>query len=297
MARCSYYVNPPGTGAEGCVWGTATSPWGNWSPYVAGANTDSTGNTYVKIGLNPIFMSSGLVSSTPTYGLKIECPSGGCNGLPCSIDPRNGLSVSSPDAATGAGDAAFCVVTVPSGGSAQIIAFSVDGESSSGSSAGSLSSESESEGSTSEPSSTQESTTEAPTSTSTSTTPTPTPTSTSTTSTTSSTTSSTSTSSTSTSTTSTSMSKTSSTSASTTSSSMNKHQHNHNYFPGIFHENDTSVSTGYSKASTATLTSTSASTQSSVAPTTAKKGEAVRKQGNAALGGLVVAFIATVCLF
>ena len=78
---------------------------------------------------------------------------------------------------------------------------------------------------------------------------------------------------------------------------MNKHQHNHNYFPGIFHENDTSVSTESSKASTATLTSTSTSTQSSVAPTTDKKGEAVRKQGSAALGGLVVAFIATACLF
>ncbi|KAF5098310.1 hypothetical protein D0Z03_001241 [Geotrichum reessii] len=45
-----YYINAPGVGAtDGCVWGSKNKPIGNWSPYVAGANTDNNGNTFVKI--------------------------------------------------------------------------------------------------------------------------------------------------------------------------------------------------------------------------------------------------------
>ncbi|SPQ20075.1 b638f745-59df-4872-aa2c-ce0742081764 [Thermothielavioides terrestris] len=125
-----YYINPPGTStSKGCVWGTPSEPVGNWSPYVAGANTLASGETFVKIAWNPEFLGEALAKTTPTFGLKIECPGGGCNGLPCTIDPSKGGvgGLDSPDAATGVGNAAFCVVTVPKGGTANIVVFNTDG--------------------------------------------------------------------------------------------------------------------------------------------------------------------------
>ncbi|PSR77294.1 hypothetical protein BD289DRAFT_445543 [Coniella lustricola] len=122
-----YYVNPPGyTTEEACAWGTEAQPIGNWAPYVAGTNQDSTGYTYVKLGWNPIYTNS-YSDVNPTFGLEIVC-TGDCVGLPCSIDPSvHGFGgVSSPETATGAGGADFCVVTVTSG-SASIVVFSVDG--------------------------------------------------------------------------------------------------------------------------------------------------------------------------
>lgn len=111
------------------MWGVDTNPIGNWAPYVAGANTDANGLTYVKIAWNPVWIASGLVSQTPDYGLKIECPAGGCNGLPCSIDPSTNPvnTVQSPVSTVGVGGASFCVVTVPSGGTANIVVFPVGG--------------------------------------------------------------------------------------------------------------------------------------------------------------------------
>lgn len=45
-----FYVNAPGVSTtDGCVWGSKEKPEGNWAPYVAGTNTDSTGLTYVKL--------------------------------------------------------------------------------------------------------------------------------------------------------------------------------------------------------------------------------------------------------
>jgi len=128
--RKSYYVNPPGvSSSEGCIWGTESQPKGNWSPYVAGANTVANGDTYVKIAWNPMFIGCSLKSKRPTFGLRIECPGGGCNGLPCSINPgTDGVGgVSSPVKAKGVGDANFCVVTVPSGKQANIVVFNIDG--------------------------------------------------------------------------------------------------------------------------------------------------------------------------
>ncbi|KAH8894064.1 hypothetical protein GQ53DRAFT_683534 [Thozetella sp. PMI_491] len=132
-----YYVNAPGVPAsEGCVWGTPSKPIGNWSPYVAGANTDSTGETFVKIAWNPEYTGSDLVNTKPTFGLRIECPNGGCNGLPCSIDPTtDGLGVNSPVGTVGVGGASFCVVTVPKGSTANIVVFNTDGSTGSSSSA------------------------------------------------------------------------------------------------------------------------------------------------------------------
>ena len=112
------------------MWGKISEPIGNWSPYVAGANTVSNGDTYVKIAWNPEFTNTpSLAGTTPSYGLRIECPGGGCNGLPCAIDPSKGGvgGLDSPVGTSGVGGAAFCVVTVPKGGSANIVVFNTDG--------------------------------------------------------------------------------------------------------------------------------------------------------------------------
>ncbi|KAK1762240.1 hypothetical protein QBC33DRAFT_581859 [Phialemonium atrogriseum] len=125
-----YYINPPGvSSSEGCVWGDPSKPIGNWSPYVAGANTDGSGQTFVKIAWNPIWTGSDLSRTKPSFGVKIECNGGGCNGLPCSIDPStDGIGgLTSPVSTQGVGGAQFCVVTVPRGESANIVVFNTDG--------------------------------------------------------------------------------------------------------------------------------------------------------------------------
>lgn len=128
----SYYINAPGvSSAEGCIWGSPGKPIGNWSPYVAGANTVSAGETYLKIAWNPIYMDCDWKKTKPSFGVKIECPAGGCNGLPCSIDPsKHGVGgLESPVSTKGVGGAQFCVVTVPKGQTANIMVFNIDGSS------------------------------------------------------------------------------------------------------------------------------------------------------------------------
>lgn len=123
-----YYVNAPGVGVdEACVWGSSSNPVGNWSPYTAGANTASNGDTYLKIGWNPIYLepATPFRNVKPDFGLEILCDGDGCNGLPCRIDPSS-MGVNKMHAAgvfTGAGGATGCVVTVPSGAKAQIAVF------------------------------------------------------------------------------------------------------------------------------------------------------------------------------
>ncbi|KAH8656036.1 hypothetical protein BGZ60DRAFT_384986 [Tricladium varicosporioides] len=132
-----YYINAPGVStSDACIWGDGSKPIGNWAPYVAGANTDKNGNTFAKIGWNPIWTGSNLASTLPTFGIKIECVGGGCNGLPCSIDPStNGMGgVTSSDQSTGAGGANFCVATIPKGSSANIVVFTAGNSNSKGSS-------------------------------------------------------------------------------------------------------------------------------------------------------------------
>ncbi|TVY62765.1 Uncharacterized protein LSUE1_G006652 [Lachnellula suecica] len=136
-----YYINPPGVStADGCVWSDGSKPIGNWAPYVAGANTDNSGNTFVKIGWNPIWTGCSLSKTPPTFGVKITCSGSGCNGTPCSIDPSvNGVGgVTSSDQSSGAGGANFCVVTVPKGQTANVVVF--DAGNSAGGSSGSSSS-------------------------------------------------------------------------------------------------------------------------------------------------------------
>jgi hypothetical protein len=125
-----YYVNAPGISAAiGCVWGSLTKALGNWTPYVAGANTMANGDTFVKIAWNPEYLHVPLAKVTPSYGLKIECPDGGCNGLPCAIDPSKGGvgSIESSSSATSVGGDSFCVVTVAKGKTANIVVFNTDG--------------------------------------------------------------------------------------------------------------------------------------------------------------------------
>lgn len=131
-----YYINPPGTStADACVWGTNAKPVGNWSPYVAGSNVDASGNTYIKLGWNPIYLEQATPFRTqmPNWGVKIDCPNGGCNGLPCSIDPTtnqvNGMS--GAGISYGAGGGSFCVVTVAKGSTANFVVYSGSGSSSS----------------------------------------------------------------------------------------------------------------------------------------------------------------------
>ncbi|QKX61764.1 uncharacterized protein TRUGW13939_08920 [Talaromyces rugulosus] len=179
-----FYINPPGTGDEGCIWGTSDNPIGNWAYFVAGANTDSDGNTFVKIGYNPVVQEPATpFRDTPaTYGVEITCEDdAGCNGLPCKIDPSSdGLNeVTSNESADGAGGGAFCVVTVPKGQTANINVFEA-GDSSAPAPSGPASTTSPAT-SSAPPTTTSTSTTSTsttPTTTSTSTTPTTTTTTT-----------------------------------------------------------------------------------------------------------------------
>ncbi|EEB07392.1 beta-glucosidase Adg3 [Schizosaccharomyces japonicus yFS275] len=119
-----YYINAPGVSTDdGCVWGTTDNPYGNWSPYVAGANMDANGITYVKLGSNPIYVDDpNWVDIAPTFGLRLECEGDGCSGLPCYVDPRQGgVQGCPPGSPTGAGGACFCVIGFPKGTSARII--------------------------------------------------------------------------------------------------------------------------------------------------------------------------------
>lgn len=120
-----YYVNPPGVSIDdGCKWGSKANPYGNWSPYVAGANQDSNENTYIKIGWNPIYLDD-FGSVLPSFGIRITCAdSTKCNGLPCEIDPsKNGINGINGNSATGAGNGNFCVVTAEKGSTGNIEIF------------------------------------------------------------------------------------------------------------------------------------------------------------------------------
>ncbi|KAI1383170.1 uncharacterized protein F4822DRAFT_435102 [Hypoxylon trugodes] len=268
-----FYINAPGIGSEeGCHWGDQSKPIGNWSPYVAGANTVADGSTYVKLGINPVWQSSSLFNTKPTFGLRVECPEGGCNGSKCEID---GSGVKSDNKATGAGGSDFCVVTVPSGTKANIVVFNLDG----------------SEGDAGASSSSQPVSSSTPTST-------PTPSTSSTSSSTPSSTTSTP------STTTVSTSSKTSVTASSTSSTIASSTHSPSshssspsaslYLGGVFQENGTS-STSFSWAgpsSTPTPVPVSTSGEEPASTTSNTNEGAAQRQGGAAIAGLIVAFVA-----
>ncbi|RVX73355.1 hypothetical protein B0A52_02997 [Exophiala mesophila] len=130
-----YYINPPGVGTEdACVWGTNANPVGNWSPYVAGTNVDASGQTFIKLGWNPIYLepTTPFRNEMPNWGVRIECPNGGCNGLPCAIDPtQNKVNSMQGSSSNGAGGGSFCVVTVSKGSTANFVVFNAGGDTSS----------------------------------------------------------------------------------------------------------------------------------------------------------------------
>lgn len=122
-----YYVNAPGTSTkDACVWGTKSKAVGNWAPYVAGANTDKDGNTFVKIGWNPKHIDD-FSGQKPEFGIRVTCDNeGDCNGLDCEIDPSktgyNGVSGKDSGKMEGA---SYCIVTAKNKASAKIEVFSV----------------------------------------------------------------------------------------------------------------------------------------------------------------------------
>lgn len=120
-----YYINPPGVSTDdGCVWGTKDKSQGNWAPYVAGANMDDSGKTYVKIGWNPKYIDD-FSNKKPNFGIRVTCDDGDCDGLDCEIDPSkkgyNGVEGSSSGKQDGA---SYCIVTAKNKSKAQIEVFS-----------------------------------------------------------------------------------------------------------------------------------------------------------------------------
>ena len=129
----SFYVNPPGVSPEeGCVWGSVDKPHGNWSPYVLGGNAVDGGETFIKLGWNPIYLEpeTPFRDVKPSFGIEITCDGDGCNGLPCAIDPsQHGVNeLVGGGGSSGAGGAVSCVVTVPAGSSANFVITEVDGK-------------------------------------------------------------------------------------------------------------------------------------------------------------------------
>lgn len=240
------------------------------------------------------------MNTLPTWGVKIECPDGGCNGLPCSISPNSSGNVDSKESAVGAGGASFCVVTVPKGGTANIVTFNTDG--SSGSSSGSDSGSS----SSAEPSSTHAelkaggfaaqaekatSTTAAASSTEASSTV-PASTEASTTAPASTTAAESTTAQSSEATTAAASSGTDVSSTTAKASKTASYAHARpSINPGMFHENGTSSQT------TSAPSEPSQTQADAPVTTTTKKGEAGRQQGSPAFAGLIVAFVAAACFF
>ncbi|KAI4143254.1 MAG: hypothetical protein L6R39_004644 [Caloplaca ligustica] len=127
-----FYVNPPGvTTEEGCIWGTVEKPQGNWAPYVLGGNTVDSGETFIKLGWNPIYLepATPFRDEKPTFAIEIICEGDGCNGLPCAIDPsQHGVNeIVGGGSFDGAGGAASCVVTVAAGSSAKYVISELGG--------------------------------------------------------------------------------------------------------------------------------------------------------------------------
>lgn len=282
-----FYINGPGIGSEGCIWGKDSNPLGNWAHYVAGANTDASGQTFVQLSINPVWQSSSLFSTKPGFGVKIECPDGNCNGLPCEISEEG--EIKSNNLASGAGGANFCVVTVPKGSSAHIVAFDGSGGHSSAPALGNAAAAQDSSSSSSSKSSSTPPPPPSTTSTHSSTpspTPTPTPTSTSTSSTTTSSSTRTTTSSSHTTTTTTTTTTTVSTPSSTTSEAPTVQ-------PGIFHEENNSTAT---HTPNSTYVGSPSSPQAT--PTTKdKKNDSGRQQGSTTIVSLVFAVVAAACFF
>lgn len=126
-----FYINPPGVSVEeGCRWGSTANPYGNWSPYVAGFNMDNNGNTFAKIGWNPIYFepSSPFRNQNPTFGIRLTCDDESkCNGGTCEINPNTiGLNkVQTGDQQAISDGAAWCVITATGNSGVSLEVFSL----------------------------------------------------------------------------------------------------------------------------------------------------------------------------
>lgn len=125
-----FYINPPGVSVEeGCRWGSTSNPYGNWAPYVAGFNMDDSGNTYAKIGWNPIYVdsSSPFKDTKPNFGIRLKCDDESkCNGGTCEINPKtDGQNSVSNNQQAKADGAAWCVVTATGNSGVSIEVFDV----------------------------------------------------------------------------------------------------------------------------------------------------------------------------
>ncbi|CUM63081.1 uncharacterized protein PRCAT00000646001 [Priceomyces carsonii] len=121
-----YYINAPGIStSDACSWGTSSKPQGNWAPYVAGANVDDSGKTFVKIGWNPKHIDD-FSGQKPDFGVRVTCENeSDCNGLDCELNPKNGYNSVKGSSGDKQEGASFCVVTVNKGSKANIEVFDV----------------------------------------------------------------------------------------------------------------------------------------------------------------------------
>ncbi|KAL6452823.1 hypothetical protein SBY92_000165 [Candida maltosa Xu316] len=120
-----YYVNTPGVSTkDACVWGSTKKAVGNWAPYVAGMNMDSSGNTFVTIGYNPKYIDD-FNGKLPNFGIRIKCDNPeDCNGLDCEINPKNGFGKAVGPSSGNSLGADYCIVTARSHAKAKIEIFS-----------------------------------------------------------------------------------------------------------------------------------------------------------------------------
>jgi len=97
-----YYVQAAGISAsQGCVWGSAGSNLGNFSPLNFGAGVGADGNTYLSLIPNPQGSLSGL-----NYNVKIQANPGGSINGNCAVENGQYVGGSGSDG---------CTVTVTSG--------------------------------------------------------------------------------------------------------------------------------------------------------------------------------------
>ncbi|KAI9811093.1 MAG: hypothetical protein M1827_005675 [Pycnora praestabilis] len=125
----SYYINFPGVSPEkACVWGSKDARRGNWAPYSIGTKMNEHGTTFASLNWNPIWFEKATPfrAERPNFGLRIECPSGACNGLSCEINPSiHAVNEVTGSTAVGAGGARFCTMAVSKGGKLNVVVFQV----------------------------------------------------------------------------------------------------------------------------------------------------------------------------
>lgn len=119
-----YYINPPGvSSSEACVWGSSDKAIGNWSPYIAGMNKDSSGSTFITIGYNPKYIDD-FNGQLPDFGIRIVCDNPDqCNGLDCEINPKNGFGKAEGPSSGNSLGADYCIVTAMNNAKARIEVF------------------------------------------------------------------------------------------------------------------------------------------------------------------------------